>query len=611
MTDPNGTLMIGEPPVEEGESCINRRPPQVSAGWLWAVLALGLILAFYGQWCFQAPQPVGETHSQFRLSNAWQHLQIISGDGQPHPPGTAAHRRVHQYLVSQLKELGYEVDVQQSEPLEYWGIRTVLKNVIARRPMDDLPEGVTDEAVRKLLFVCHYDSHPNGPGAGDDGAAVASMLELARIEMAMPAARRQVVFLFTDGEEGGSLTRGGLLGATEWVKSCDWLESIDLAFNFEGRGSSGSSFLFETSTRNAELIQQFATLAPRPTGNSLAFEVYQLMPNDTDFSVLRQAGIPGMNFAFVGDVQNYHSELDTVDNLDPHSLMHHGQTAEALLVHFRDRETMPDHIANVVYFDVASRVLLWWPYSWNWPWWAVCLLLFFVCFSCCRTGSVRDVVFGCFGWLIVMVTTGILAWIVIVGFDQQMWFDPFWGRYLPVVGTGAALAALWCVALIAWSLSGSLIECITKDKSLWLAVWGSWLLLAAASIHWLPGASFLFLIPVTAACCFRLAGHWLHLPAGKPRDGALPGWAAEPPLFTTWLPCLFAWLLWMPIQRALLAGLGYRYPILYAFLIPLMLSPAIPLVTVVPFRSKLIFMGSGLVAFAVLVMGLLLTSPGG
>ena len=64
---------------------------------------------------------------------------------------------------------------------------------------------------RPSLLVAHYDSVTNSRGAGDDGAAVAALLETARIVMAGPKLRRSIFILFTDAEEVG------LLGALAFV----------------------------------------------------------------------------------------------------------------------------------------------------------------------------------------------------------------------------------------------------------------------------------------------------------------------------------------------------------------------------------------------------------
>lgn len=602
----NSTDSHGLEDVSSPESvCINRRPPRVSGLWLVAVLVLGSLLGAYGSWSAQAPPPAAGF--EFEPDLAWNHLQAICGQGVPHPTGSPAHREVRNYLVRQFEELGYGVQVQTTESVEVWGEWHPLNNLIVARPDVDL-EGPAERG--KLLFVAHYDSTPMGPGAGDDGAAVAALLELARLEMQHPVGRRDIVFLITDGEEAG------LKGARAWLDHCDWRDSIELVFNFEARGSGGASFLFETSAGNQNLIRDFARIAPRPTANSLAYEVYRWMPNGTDFTVFKDGGLRGLNFAFVGDVRHYHQPEDTPEQLDRNSLIQHGQTAEALWRHYREVEAVDIQTSNAVYFDVASRLLLWWPGSLNWPWWLLCAVLYVACFFCCSIGSLRDIVFGAFGWAILMVTMVILVGIAVMAFQQQRWFEPFWGRYVWGLGVAGALLAFWSIATIGWGLAGGLIECITKDKSLWIAVWGSWLLVAAVVIYLFPGGSFLFLIPVTAACCFRLLGSWAPV-AGKltstvvevGEDGEPSGWQAENPLFMTWLPCLATWFLWFPIQCALLASLGYRYGMLYVVLVPWLLSPTIPLAAVVTYRSKMVLMGFGLLAFAILVAGLFASNP--
>lgn len=626
-------------------TCTNQTPPRVWGGWLLVVVVSGLLLGWYGHWCFQAPQPVSAAASDFKVENAWDHLEVIAGSGESHPPGTAEHQRVRDYLIETLQSLGYRVSVQVTEPRMAWEQRQPLENIIALRSADSSGENTSSGAGQgdwkawdsrrpKLLFVSHYDSHPNGPGAGDAGAAVAALLEVARIEAELVAGDRDIVFLLTDGEEAG------LLGAQDWVAECPWLDSIDLVFNFEARGTSGTAYLFETSKGDLNLIRDFAGLAPRPSGNSLAREVYRYMPNGTDFTIFitnRGAGdkelsakmpsgnLPGLNFAFVGSVENYHTPEDRPENLDRSSLLHHGQTAEALLKFYRSG-IVESTTKDAVYFDVAGRWMIWWPENWNWIWLGINILLFVTCVSCCSIGSVRDIVFGGVASLILAITMMLLIWIVVIAFEQKHWFQPFWGRWVPVVGYGGALLAFWCMAIIGWSISGCLIECITKDKSLWVAVWAFWLVLTFVSVTLVPGASFLFLIPLTVACICRLVGN--SIPSDVPlqrvveplpeqakenaavkdvpiKDVPATGWQAEHPFYTSVLPCLLTWFLWFPIQRALLAGLAYRIPYLYIGLVPLLISPVIPLVTVVSYRSKIVLTAVSMFIFLLLVVALL------
>src|SRR5690606_26753261 len=60
----------------------------------------------------------------------------------------------------------------------------------------------------RIVLAAHYDSVPSGPGAADDGAGVAAILEAARALQAGGPPENDVVLLLTDGEERGLLEIG-------------------------------------------------------------------------------------------------------------------------------------------------------------------------------------------------------------------------------------------------------------------------------------------------------------------------------------------------------------------------------------------------------------------
>jgi len=91
----------------------------------------------------------------------------------------------------------------------------------------------------------HYDTVPHSFGAADDGSAVATLLETARALTSSPALRRDVTFLFTDGEELG------LLGAQGFAQEHPWRGEVGLVLNFDARGTSGTATTFETSASSA------------------------------------------------------------------------------------------------------------------------------------------------------------------------------------------------------------------------------------------------------------------------------------------------------------------------------------------------------------------------
>ena len=87
--------------------------------------------------------------------------------------------------------------------------------------------------------------------------------------------------------------------------------------NFEAHGARGPSIMFETSQPNGWLVEQYAQVAPHPLSASLTESVYRLMPNKTDFTVFKQAGMRGLNFAFIGGHANYHTVNDDLATPGP------------------------------------------------------------------------------------------------------------------------------------------------------------------------------------------------------------------------------------------------------------------------------------------------------
>src|SRR5690606_388309 len=194
----------------------------------------------------------------------------------------------------------------------------------------------------------HYDSVPGSPGAADDAAGVSAMLEIARALQAGPQPARDVVFLFTDGEEVG------LLGARAFFGEHALARRVGFVVNLEARGGSGRALMFQPGPGNAETVRLFARSAVRPMATSLSQFIYERMPNDTDFTVPAEAGIPGLNFAFVGRPFDYHSPTATPERLDRGSLQDLGAQALAATRTAADAEAMPAAGRNAAYSQVAA-----------------------------------------------------------------------------------------------------------------------------------------------------------------------------------------------------------------------------------------------------------------
>ena len=228
-------------------------------------------------------------------------------------------------------------------------------NIVARW------RGTGPAGKKALLLSAHYDSVERGPGAGDDASGVAAILESLRALKAGPAPERDVIILINDGEEAG------LYGAEVFADEHPWAEDVGVVLNFDARGNSGPSFMFETSDGNGWLIEQMARALPHPMATSLTMEVYRLMPNDTDLTIYKKHGMAGWNFAFVGGLYYYHSPEDTPANLDPRTLQHQGENLLAMARHLVRLDLDDVRRDDVVYFSILQRFVAIYPMSWVVP----------------------------------------------------------------------------------------------------------------------------------------------------------------------------------------------------------------------------------------------------
>ncbi len=261
-----------------------------------------------------AAQSADAPANVFSATRAAVLLKSLVGTGIPHPLASAADAAIREKLVQQLNALGIATELQEGWvcDVEFACGRAV--NIIGRIEGTE-PDGGA------VLLAAHYDSVPAGPGAGDDGVGVASVLEIARVLKQQPAPRHPIILLIDEGEEAG------LLGARLFVAGRPEAHAIKAAVNLDARGDSGPSLMFETGPATNWSLRMFAGAAARPMSNSLYYFVYKLLPNDTDFTVFKAAGYEGFNFALIGDVERYHTPQDSFENLELASLQHQGQNA--------------------------------------------------------------------------------------------------------------------------------------------------------------------------------------------------------------------------------------------------------------------------------------------
>ena len=310
----------------------------------WLALAAGVAVASYSVVTQNPPavEPLDAYPTVFSAARAMKHVEAIGRE--PHPTGSEANAKVRETIIATLKSLKLDPEVQiPQEPNRTE--RNILVRLNGKGPRD-----------RKAVLLCaHYDSVQNAPGAGDNASGVAAVLETLRALTVSPPLDRDVIALLDDGEELG------LVGAQLFVDEHPWAKDVGVVLNVDARGNHGPSFMFETSDQNGWLIGQFAQVTPHPLSTSLSMDIYRLMPNDTNLSVFKRAGMDGLNFAFSRGLAYYHTASDTPANLDPKSLQHQGETVLALTRQFAGLNLEKVREPDAVYFSVLNRAVVHYP----------------------------------------------------------------------------------------------------------------------------------------------------------------------------------------------------------------------------------------------------------
>ncbi|MCX5252592.1 M20/M25/M40 family metallo-hydrolase [Streptomyces canus] len=402
----------------------------------------------------------------------------------PHPTGSAAQKDVRTYLQDELRALGLTPEALTR---------------VAARDVDDAPVNagtVTDihatipgrQSTGRILLVAHYDSVPTGPGAADDGANVAAILEIAGALKAAPQLRNDVEVLFTEGEENGLLGAQAFVDAEAGTRQAAAPERT-VVINMEARGVSGPAVMFQMAGTGL-------TSAVRASGaftTSLADEVYRLLPHDTDLTVFDEAGMRGLNFAFMGGSPHYHTDHDDIARLDPTSVQDMGDSALGAV-----RQLGGDDLAGsgsaATYFSLFGTVV-------SYPAWlvlplavvallAVLLLLRFGRRAGLAPRRVGRAAATFPLTLIGAAVLGVAAWFVLAQFRPDFVLTAGGVYHLGRYAVGETLLLL--VLLVAW-YRWARRKASPLDVTVAVLCWFT--LLAVVCAVLLPGAAYLFTWP--------------------------------------------------------------------------------------------------------------------
>ncbi len=402
-----------------------------------------------------------------------RHVEQIAQ--RPHPMGSADHDRVRDYILGQLSALGLSPQVQQTTAIgtRYREAGRV-QNIIARLPG-------ADASRKAVLIMAHYDGVEAGPAASDDGAGSAALLETLRaLRSRKQPLPHDVIALFTDGEEAG------LLGAAAFVREHPWAKDVAVVLNFEARGTSGRSFMFETGPGNLDAARALRS-ARDATAGSVFATIYRMLPNDTDLSELAVLDLPALNFAFADGVERYHTNDDDIVHLNPGSLQHHGSQMLTMARTFASGPLPRARTGDGDFFDLPLVGLVVYPVRFEIPLALIALVLVVILVVRERKG----VVIGVLAALIALALCGVVGEIV--------------GKFLhgPAVWSGLNAIGIVLLALSVTAACYAVARRWSTPRGLHLGAMVVWLLITLAALR-LPGIDYLFAWPLLFAAAAAL-----------------------------------------------------------------------------------------------------------
>ena len=459
------------------------------------ILAITLS-AFVAYGLFSLPRPM-EEEGHFSSAKAVQTIENISKERHSiiHPEARA---EVREYLVARLEEMGARTRRYSYPDVEGKGYRFDAENIVA-----EFPPLKESKDTTWLLMVAHYDSrYPWVPvrdttcsyGAADDGYGLAVVLESARVALEHRDTWSQGLrILFTDGEGVGMVGMKCAFGNERAL-----FEDVGLIINVEGRGPFGPALLFETSGGNQEIMALYAANARYPYTFSLTNVVYSLMPNFTDFTVVKDE-IPGMNFSTIADVNHYHTSLDNFDSVRPATLQHYGEQVVPVVNAYLSDPKYASRDAlrsdkDRVFFTIPLIGLL----NFSKPWYLVASIAIFILailLFVLNRRNLRDV------WKYMLEALGLALGALVLG---EL------AAYLGCLASGARFKLFGIVTGMGFDNILMIVMCVLLAAALGLLYWkkgqtgkrlfGTLALLEVLSIATLAtlGENMLFLIPLFA-----------------------------------------------------------------------------------------------------------------
>lgn len=270
------------------------------------------------------PQASAETSmTLFSADSAYAYVarQVEFG---PRVPGSDAHKRCGDWLVSKLKETGAEVTEQTATLTTFDGTKIPMRNIFAR---------INPEAEKRILLLAHWDSRPwadhdSDPekrkmpvdGANDGASGTGVLLELARV-LSATNGNTGIDILLCDAEDWGeeSNDESWAMGARYFAANPiepSYIPSAAILLDMVG--ASDATFMREyfSQLANPALADEIWSLA-KSLGHEKMFVNRMGSAINDDHVELIKAGIPTIDIIDYREGSGFFSGWHTTaDNMD-------------------------------------------------------------------------------------------------------------------------------------------------------------------------------------------------------------------------------------------------------------------------------------------------------
>jgi hypothetical protein len=292
-------------------------------------------------------------------------------------------------------------------------------------------------------------------------------------------------------------------------------------------------------------------------------------------TVFKRAGLIGLNFAFSGTFENYHTRRDSPENLSLASLQHLGANALALTRHFGTATVEPARAADRIYFDWLGSRMIHYP-----PWvvWIVLtaaialLIALFLLWRRSERITFARVAAGLGGFILLLLASAAGAhlawWLIRLAIGSRLLFGDTPSNMLLVLGCVASAFA-FCAVTQTWLIARVGIDHVIFGQMLGFTI----ITIAVTAVS--PTASYVFQWPLV----FALAG---LLVAGRASTSAACSALAALPAILVFAPLTYLLFVVLGMNSITIYVIATLLGIFLAVTAPLLVQISRPLEVCLP-----------------------------